>query len=214
MRALLGALLALACAPVLAQGAQEIITIDRAEAAVVQEDTFTTQYLSWEAVQLPDPWFGRDLKPGSTVHYLLRFPMHAPAAHGHSLFIPRVVASNIEVYLNGNLLGRHGDFAAPNRPLVPLYVLLPSTSCVGENELLLRVTGNPLWFHGVTRAYVGPSRSWGQGPGAGAPAAGDVISIFALAFGLAGVLSLACWSVERSEERCFGTGRSSWRTWR
>jgi signal transduction histidine kinase len=180
---------------------REVVTIERALVNVVRGESFTAHFLGWQPVQLPDPWFQRDYGPGTTVWYQLRFDMHAPLAHSHSLFIPHVSASNIELYLNGGLLGRHADFAAQGRPIVPLYVLLPAHLLrQGENEVILRMRASPLWFHGITRAYVGATNELGKSAGRWRLLQGDVISIFAIAFGLVGMLALACWSVERSEE--------------
>ncbi|HET9735106.1 MAG TPA: ATP-binding protein [Burkholderiales bacterium] len=200
-RAALLAALLLTCVRALAHDPGEIVTIDRARMTVIQAETFAAHDLGGQPVQLPDPWFRRDFKAGTAVWYELRFDMQAPATHSHSLFIPRIVASRVEVYLNGRLLGRHDDYAAPGRVINPLYALLPAHLLrEGENELILRMLGTPMWFHGITRAYVGPSRELGTRAGRWRLMQGDVISIFAIAFGLVGVLALACWSVERSEE--------------
>jgi signal transduction histidine kinase len=185
----------------IAQVAPAVVTIDRAEIAVTPANLVNTNYLGWQPVQLPDPWFRRNLAPGSTVWYRMRFELHAPEGNSYSLYIPRVVAGNVEVYLNDSLLGRHEVYAPSQRPIVPLYALLPASRLHdGENELLLRVTGNPLWFHGITRAQVGPSRELGMAATRWRMLQTDVISFFAMAFGLVGVLSLACWAVDRSEE--------------
>jgi signal transduction histidine kinase len=200
-RFVLAALLATACASPLAQSAPAVATIDRAEIAVTGAHLVGAREVDWQPVQLPDAWFRRSLEPGSTVWYRMRFEVTAPEHYSYSLYIPRVVASYVEVYLNDSLLGRHEVYSAPQRPIVPLYALLPASRLrQGENELLLRVTGSPLWFHGVTSAQVGPSREMGSNAARWRLLQGDVISIFALAFGLVGVLALACWAVERSEE--------------
>lgn len=189
------------CAGALAHEAGGIATIDRAELSLIREDTFTAHILGRQPVQLPDPWFKRDFSRGTTVWYGLRFDMHAGGEHSHSVYIPRIAASRIEVYLNGSLLGRHEDYTALGRNLNPLYALLPRDRLrQGENVLAVRMTGTPLWFHGISRAYVGPSREMGTRAARWRLLQGDVISVFALAFGLVGVLTLACWSIERSEE--------------
>jgi signal transduction histidine kinase len=184
-----------------AHEADEIVAIDRAHLSVMKESDSSAHLVGLEPVTLPDAWWQRDYRPGATVWYRLRFDMHRPMPHGHSLFVPNIVASHIEVYLNGSLLGRHADYAAQGRPIVPLYAVLPPDKLrEGENEVILRMRGSPAWFHGISRAYVGPTSALGPRAGRWRLLQGDVIPIFAAGFGLVGLLALACWSVERSEE--------------
>lgn len=185
----------------MAQDAGGVLTIDRADIAVIRLNPVEVHYQGWETVPLPDPWFRRNVQPGTTLWYRMRFRAQEGWAVGQALYIPRVISSRVDVYLNGALLGLHEDYVPLGRNLVPLYALLPrSILRVGENELLLRVRGSPLWFHGISRAYVGPTREVGPTAARWRTLQGDVIPVFAIAFGLVGLLSIAFWSVERSEE--------------
>jgi hypothetical protein len=193
--------LALALESAVAQGTGGVITIDRADIAIIRLNPVEVHYQGWETVPLPDPWFRRDMQPGTTLWYRMRFRAQEGWVVGQALYIPRIISSRVDVYLNGALLGLHEDYAPRGRNLVPLYALLPrSILRVGENELLLRVRGSPLWFHGISRVYVGPTREVGPAAARWRTLQGDVIPVFAIAFGLAGLLSIAFWSVERSEE--------------
>ncbi|WP_158290055.1 ATP-binding protein [Ramlibacter sp. WS9] len=119
--------------------AADIVTLSRAEAAIARPDG---QPGPWRAVALPHDW--EDGFPGHSGAVWYRLHFETPADAGLLGLYIRRACTNLEVYLNGELIGSGGLMTGPvARNCYYPQLFTPPRSLLKPqgNELLVRVVG-------------------------------------------------------------------------
>lgn len=132
------------------------------QAEFVLSDARVPPLTGWEAVALPDSWRASRPEARGVAWYRIRFTLDALPDAPKALYLPRVAVAG-EVWLNGALLNaRLPDDEPGSRQLrfndKPLYFELPSRMfAVGQNEILVRVLGDPGVRSGLSAPRLGPA---------------------------------------------------------
>ena len=155
----------------------------------------------WQRQALPDDWRKSRPQLSGSGWYRLRVAMDVAPRDVHALYVPRV-GDQVEVFVNGVLIGRTGSAGDPpantwKRP--QLFTIPPARLAAGENLIHLRVSGrngnqsglSPLRFgleEELRGAYWTRFATQTVGPVA-----------LAAALGLIGVFFLVLWSRRRQD---------------
>jgi signal transduction histidine kinase len=202
---LLGAVLAFAPAAH-AQGAEAVQTIERAEVVVASPGWLPADDEAWRPVSLPHAWF-RDPPAASWVWYRLRIELAALQAGSYRIYFPRTVVNNMAVYVNRELVWRQTDVAAVGSTLTAVLIAVPSQLLrPGENQVHLRVQGNPAWFHGMSRLYFGEAAALAKAAAQRNLLQTQMIYAMGVALGFAGLLTFALWWGNRRDAVLFWYG--------
>ncbi|VFR53813.1 Probable two-component sensor histidine kinase [plant metagenome] len=132
------------------------------QAEFVLSDAPVPPLTGWEAVALPDSWRASRPEARGVAWYRIRFTLDALPDAPKALYLPRVAVAG-EVWLNGALLNaRLPDDGPGSRQLrfndKPLYFELPSRMfAVGQNEILVRMLGDPGVRSGLSAPRLGPA---------------------------------------------------------
>ncbi|MDM0050490.1 sensor histidine kinase [Variovorax sp. J22R115] len=136
------------------------LRFDRADSVV--SDAREPPADGWQPTILPDVWHRSHPKLDGTVWYRIRFVLDELPAQATALFVPTVAVTGQFIF-NGSVLNPQARFLQPGGPigsqmtnqshLMPLPLGLFRT---GENELLVRVQGNPVAGGRLSVIRMGP----------------------------------------------------------
>ncbi|MDM0078860.1 hypothetical protein QTH90_30950 [Variovorax sp. J2P1-59] len=139
------------------------LRFDRADSVVSDADK--TPAGAWETTVLPDVWHRSHPKLDGMVWYRVRFMLDEPPSHATALFVATVAVTGQFIF-NGSVLNPATRFLQPGGHIGSQMtnqshlMLLPSGLFrKGENELLVRVQGNPVAGGRLSVIRVGPFAS-------------------------------------------------------
>lgn len=199
MKWLLAVLLALApLAP--AADEERVRVYEHAEMSVDHGTVIPPDSAEWKPVTLPHAWYRDPPRYGTVAWYRFRYQHELWDPLRPVIFLPRVTVSIMDFYVNGNRLAMHLDHAPIGSPITALSVPIPRGLLRdGENVIHVRVRAFATWMQGMPRLRIGTGPDIAPIARAWRLLQSDVIVVFAFAFGLVGVLSLALWAVDRTE---------------
>jgi hypothetical protein len=153
----------------------------------------------WEPVELPHAWFRAFDSGRRVVWYRIQFDLAEKPRGPLAIYSGRVAAYVADLYLNERPLAMHVDMAAIGGFLVPLTLQLrPERLVQGRNVLHVRMVGEAEALHGMPRIHLGTVQAARARADIWRLLQSDIIMIFAFAFGMLGLLSLALWPAERN----------------
>jgi signal transduction histidine kinase len=112
----------------------------------------------WQPVSLPDNWYFTRPDLRTAGWYRLRFTLETPPMRPLGLFLPKQMATRINIVVNGQRFGGTGSSPDPRVRLVQVphaFSVPPGMLRQGENVVLLRVEGDPAFKAGLTRVHFG-----------------------------------------------------------
>lgn len=148
----------------------------------------------WTPRRLPHNWYRSPPPSGYYNWYRLRFDLDAVPSAEQSLYFPKLVLHDATVYVNSQPVWSLRDAYAPGVALTATRIAIPPGLLHrGENVVHLQASGYRLWFHGISRVYVGDTRALTQRAAQRSLLQGQMIHIVAAAFGAIGLLALLLW---------------------
>jgi signal transduction histidine kinase len=180
----------------MAQEPGKLLVLDKAEMRVDISRQVPPADAHWEPVALP---LFRTFPPGArVVWYRFQFELGEKPSAAPILYARRLGVYMYDIYLNGQPLALSGANPTPGTFIVPLLWRLPLDLLYqGRNVLYLRVVADSS-SQGVPRFYLGPAGEMRARADIWRLLQSDIIMIFAFAFGMIGLLSLALWPAERN----------------
>jgi signal transduction histidine kinase len=173
----------------------EVLTFEQAEwfAPSSWGHSFPEDHWAWTPVSLPHNWY-RQPPDGTYGWYRMRFHLeHAPGG-GQSLYFPKLVLNDINVYINRQAIWKLSETHAPGVSLAAVRIPIPPGLLqVGENTVHLEATGYSHWFQGISRVYVGDTAALSRRAAMRSLSQGQMNHTVAAAFGAIGILSLWLW---------------------
>jgi hypothetical protein len=124
----------------------------------------------------------------------MRFDLERVPGGGQSLYFPRLLLNDLNVYVNRHALWKLSETYAPGVPLAALRIPIPPGLLqVGENTIHLEATGYSHWYQGISRVYVGDTAALSRRAAMRSLSQGQMNRIVAAAFGAIGILCLWLW---------------------
>ena len=193
MRRFLAALLLL----VLANTVQaDVQTFEQAEITSPMWGGSPSDQSEWTLVALPHHWWHHTPRIYNYAWYRIRINIDRDPAHmpEQSLYVPRTRMNNLRVYINGQRIWTLIDAYAEGVSVPALRLPIPLAMLQrGENTIYLEASGVARWFHGMSRVYVGDTRTLAKQAAMRSLLQEKIVYIVAAAFGAIGLLSLWLW---------------------
>jgi signal transduction histidine kinase len=151
-------------------------------------------YDAWEPISLPHSWYRTPPVVGNYSWYRMRFELGHVPSRGQSLYFPKVVVTDLTVYVNRTPIWNLSETYARGVALTAVRIPIPlGLLRAGENTVHLEVNANPDWFHGLSRMYAGDTSTLSEMSAMRSLIQVQSIYVIAAAFGTIGLLSLLLW---------------------